>query len=329
MHEDRHRQHPPPSVQVRRIRTDAWPAREREAMFRELFGGDTIRVEPHRDEPLRIDATVIRYPGLAFVWGRRSPLRSDFTDGSDRLMFSLAGPAVARQFGRELLLDRGDAVALSGADHGTLTTLRTGRIATLEFPRGTLLSMLDDPRRRCAQRISKDSPALQLLRGYLRAVQPTDITDAVELPPMVIAHIHDLAAMAVGAGRATEQAAKAGGVRGARLRAIKNDLLANAETDLSIDALAARHRVSARYVRMLFEADGLSVTEFVREERLKRARAMLLSPRFADRRISEIAYQAGFNDVSYFNRCFRRRFGQPPSALRGDALSRAGSSRVQ
>jgi AraC-like DNA-binding protein len=35
-----------------------------------------------------------------------------------------------------------------------------------------------------------------------------------------------------------------------------------------------------------------------------------------DFRISEIAYQVGFNDLSYFNRTFRRRFGPSPGAMR-------------
>src|SRR4051794_4313466 len=104
---------------VIRIRTEDWPARERAAMFREMHGGDRIRVEPTSDEPLRIDATIIRYPELALLWGRRSPLRSHFADGNDRLLLNLGGPAVATQFGREILLDRGDAIALCGADRGT------------------------------------------------------------------------------------------------------------------------------------------------------------------------------------------------------------------
>jgi AraC-like DNA-binding protein len=41
--------------------------------------------------------------------------------------------------------------------------------------------------------------------------------------------------------------------------------------------------------------------------------------------VSDIAYLAGFNDVSYFHRAFRRRFGMTPSDLRnrprGDAAS--------
>ena len=37
----------------------------------------------------------------------------------------------------------------------------------------------------------------------------------------------------------------------------------------------------------------------------------------ADGRISDIAFACGFNDLSYFNRCFRRRFGLTPTAARG------------
>jgi len=44
---------------------------------------------------------------------------------------------------------------------------------------------------------------------------------------------------------------------------------------------------------------------------------MLLTDRTNDNlRISEIAYASGFSDISYFNRCFRRRFGFTPGSLR-------------
>lgn len=36
-----------------------------------------------------------------------------------------------------------------------------------------------------------------------------------------------------------------------------------------------------------------------------------------ERRISDVAVDCGFNDLSYFNRCFRRRFGLTPTAARG------------
>ena len=72
---------------------------------------------------------------------------------------------------------------------------------------------------------------------------------------------------------------------------------------------------------MLFESEGTSFTDFIREERLQRARSKLLSSRFDHLRISEIAYEVGFNDLSYFNRAFRRRFGQSPGQLRAGRLA--------
>lgn len=302
------------AARVVTIRTDDWPERDRVAMFHEVHGRDRIRVEPRPDEPLRIDAIMVRFPELGLLRGRRSPLRSEFVDGNDRLMLSLGGPAVATQFGRELHLEQGDAIALSGSDRGTLTTLQTGRIATVEFPRGGLLPLLKDPRLSCARRIPKHSSALRLLRGYI--AHATDWIGAPGLPQLAIAHIHDLAALAVGAGRDAEEIANGRAVRVARLQAIKGDILTRIQHELSLGEVAARHRVSPRYVRMLFESEGTSITEFVREERLRRARSLLLSPCSRGRRIAEIAYEVGFNDLSYFNRSFRRRFGHSPSELR-------------
>ena len=46
----------------------------------------------------------------------------------------------------------------------------------------------------------------------------------------------------------------------------------------------------------------------------------MLADRRNDRlKVSEIALACGFNEVSYFNRCFRRRFGATPSEFRDAA----------
>ena len=299
-----------------RIRTDDWAERDRVALFHELHGRDRIRIEPAGGESLRIDATIARFPDLALLWGWRSPLRSEFSDGNDRLILNLAGPAVAVQFGREVMLEPGDAIAFCGSDRGTLTTMRSGQITTLEFPRGALMPLVKDRRQACARRIPKDSMPLRLLRGYVNAARSESSIDALNLPELAIAHMYDLGAMALGAAREAEEAANGRGVRAARLRAIKDDILARLGRDIDLDALASRHAVSARYIRMLFENDGTSLTDFVREQRLQRARSMFLSPRYASRKIAEIAFEVGFNDLSYFNRAFRRRFGQSPSEAR-------------
>ena len=83
--------------------------------------------------------------------------------------------------------------------------------------------------------------------------------------------------------------------------------------------VAAKHRVSRRYLQLLFEEDGTTFTDFVLAQRLARAYRMLSDPRYAGQQIAALAYDAGFNDPSYFVRCFRRQYGLTPSDVRSAA----------
>jgi AraC-like DNA-binding protein len=50
-----------------------------------------------------------------------------------------------------------------------------------------------------------------------------------------------------------------------------------------------------------------------------RAHRLLTDPRRAGQKISTIAFDVGFGDLSYFNRAFRRHYGVAPSELRAAA----------
>ena len=69
-------------------------------------------------------------------------------------------------------------------------------------------------------------------------------------------------------------------------------------------------------VQRLFERKGVTFAEFVLEQRLLYARGLLGNPGAHQQKIATIAYTAGFGDLSYFNRVFRRRFGMTPSYWR-------------
>ena len=68
-----------------------------------------------------------------------------------------------------------------------------------------------------------------------------------------------------------------------------------------------------------------SFTERVNELRLQRAFALLIEPHGSARRISDIALEVGFSDISHFNRLFRTRFGVSPRSVRGAGGMRAES----
>jgi AraC-like DNA-binding protein len=89
--------------------------------------------------------------------------------------------------------------------------------------------------------------------------------------------------------------------------------------DQSLGTVAVRHGISPIYVRKLFEGQGSSFSEFVLGERLARVHRVLSDPRMSARPISAVAMEAGFGDLSYFNRAFRRRYGASPSDVRAAA----------
>ena len=139
---------------------------------------------------------------------------------------------------------------------------------------------------------------------------------AVEEAGMAIAtHLLDLASIGLGARGDLALKARRGGLRAVRLKAALTILQKRfAEPHFSAQKLAAAAGLSERYVNELLYEAGASFTVRLNELRLRKA-AELLANR--EGRVSDIAFECGFNDLSYFNRCFRRRFGLTPTAARG------------
>jgi AraC-like DNA-binding protein len=67
------------------------------------------------------------------------------------------------------------------------------------------------------------------------------------------------------------------------------------------------------FCKVFRKATGLRFTDYVARVRLADARTQLLNP---SRRISEIAYDVGFQSLTQFNRTFKRVFGQSPTEFR-------------
>jgi AraC-like DNA-binding protein len=110
-------------------------------------------------------------------------------------------------------------------------------------------------------------------------------------------------------------------MRAARLGAIKADIGEHlACRELTAGAVAGRHGITPRYVQRLFGQEGTTFSEFVLAQRLTQARRMLSDGLYAGWSITAIAFEAGFGDLSYFDRSFRRRYAASPSDVRKAAL---------
>lgn len=300
------------------------PERDRLAIFREQFGRKIARFE---FEPLtggfHADITVRAFAGLGLASVNHSLMRVGRTrellaDGDDSLVLQIPmGGCHALQFGREVVAEPGDAVLGSNADVGTFTCSLTGGVSLLlSLSPQDLRPLVRDFDAILLHRVPAQAPALRLLMTYIGIFQQGP-TLAPELQRLAVSHVYDLVAMVLGATRDASNVATGRGVRAARLRAIKADVVDHlGQRDLSINAVAKRNGISPVYIRKLFESEGTSFSEFALEQRLARAHRMLRDPRFSDRAISTIALEVGFGDLSYFNRTFRRRYGASPSELR-------------
>jgi len=88
------------------------------------------------------------------------------------------------------------------------------------------------------------------------------------------------------------------------------------DSDLSVDQLA--HCVSLSKVqtyRKVKAISGLSIVEFIRTVRLKKAAQLIVE---GSLNFSEIAFDTGFSTPSYFTKCFHDHFGKTPSEFAKD-----------
>ncbi|MFQ3669945.1 MAG: helix-turn-helix domain-containing protein [Verrucomicrobiia bacterium] len=89
--------------------------------------------------------------------------------------------------------------------------------------------------------------------------------------------------------------------------------------DLSLDQVAAYVHTSTYYFCKLFKrATGMTFTEYLTRVRIEKARALLAN---RQKRVSEIAFEVGFQSLSQFNRAFLRICGQSPSQYRSRELA--------
>jgi AraC-like DNA-binding protein len=83
---------------------------------------------------------------------------------------------------------------------------------------------------------------------------------------------------------------------------------------LSLSTVAQAAGASVfHFCKVFHKSTGLKFTDYVARVRLEDARTQLLNP---NRRISEVAYDVGFQSLTQFNRMFKRVFGQSPTEFR-------------
>jgi AraC-like DNA-binding protein len=302
---------------------------QRFSMWRDLYNerhGDAEigRIEDrpfhsHSEFTLIGDVGIARCAGTFGVYERTKKHVATDTRG-DFLIGFLHGNARMRvaQRGRELTLTPGQVAFYTNAEPYENLPESESVSAGLCVPRALLLALVPNAEDLLFKPLDPSLPAARHLARYIDFLLTSgEVADDPQLMSRISTTLIDLMVLSLGANGAVAEAAQARGLRAARVQ----DILAEVQAQFSVPNFSARNvadklGLSARYVHDLLQETGVTFTEHVLELRLQKARTMVGDAANDRRKISEIAFACGFSDISYFNQCFRRRFGASPRGFR-------------
>jgi AraC-like DNA-binding protein len=307
--------------------TEQVPPRDRLALWVDAVCDNLVHVdcEPRRDQlfsgQLRIDvvslfrvATITSTAALV----TRSP-RQIARDAVDNFVLAIhqAGDATMIQYGRDAVPKPGDLVLHDMTRPWRIHIGGDFTQTLLLFPRTRLLRRLGHAEPYLGMRIDGTVGVAGMLSPLLRQLPSHLDGTPAATRERVAENLLDLIATAlVSTGNMVPLSA------GMTLARVKLWLETHLDEELSAERIAAQCRLSVRHLNRLFAREGTSLMHHVWERRLARCHADLTDPAMHARSITEIAFAAGFNDLSHFSRSYRARHGCAPRETRDAAAEK-------
>ena len=223
---------------------------------------------------------------------------------------------LSRQGGASCEATPGDALLLRADQAGSVESSAGTSLHSVFIDNERVLPLLREKLPRACRRLSGDAPALKLLSAWLQALSAAEVSLDGHLKAVIEAHLVDLVVMALDPRADAGQEAELRTGRSARLHAVLDQLALRSREQITAADVGAGIGISERYVRQLLEQTGRSFSEHLIELRLQNAFRILSDPRHEHRKVIDIAEEAGFVNISHFNRSFRRRFSMTPYEAR-------------
>lgn len=309
------------------LSTDNIAPRDRTEWFSHQFSTAyyPVLVQPVGDSPLSIHSSTHVLGDVSFSFNSLSPHQATSTrvqtsNAPDTLMIfvKLSGnPYDIRHDRDEVSVKKGQ-----GLIHRVCGDLNTRSEASassvyMRLPSNVIGQISSKTYQRNFLVVPENQASLELLVRYLSILKTQDIMPN-DVARVAREHIIDLSALVVGAVGDVRHQAFCRGVMAARLQ-VAREFIDQALFDPHLnDEVVAKHLgVTPRYVRKLFEStEAGGCAAYIKQQRLRAAKRIITSPSSLDKKIIDIAFSCGFNDIGTFNRLFKSMFGMSPSELR-------------
>ncbi len=243
----------------------------------------------------------------------RGERASDAGGAGYLLSWQLEGKAYITQGDTRIVLHPGELAVIDGRLPMHISFPDNVSRIVAKLPVHSIESRLPNIRRSHAFALRPSGPFSDVLLSYLKELSSgtQDLTsDDINLLSDNICNLLKITS-------------RQGGVGGGASRDLQREAVLNyirrraSDPALSLDVAAGQLNMSTRLVQKLLHETQTSFTTELNRERLALAAQLLSVQRNAA--VSEVAYGAGFNDVSHFNHLFKRHHGVTPTQYRQDS----------
>ncbi|MFF5533450.1 helix-turn-helix domain-containing protein [Streptomyces cinerochromogenes] len=309
--------------------TESVPAHRRRVYWRDVlsqtFGAVDISVPEEvyagtvRTSPLgRIRRVTVEGDPMQTLRTRRL-IAGSADDNHVVVMLVSRGNARVEQDTRDAYVGSGTLFVYDRARPLRLTFPEPFRTKSLVLPRH-LLGLGESELRRITASPLRPEPGLgSLVTSFLSRLVDTAATYPQQTGESIARSVVDLVQTVAEErlGRAAADTPTAARMSLLRIRAYIDQHLT--DPDLTPEAIARAHHISVRYLHKLFEAEDVTVGQWIQQRRLERCRRDLARRHAAGLTIAAVANRWGFSSASHFSRVFRIAYGVSPAEWRRTA----------
>lgn len=310
-----------PNGSLQSLRTTDLPKFDPMSIWNE-FASETVAkmsVMPHRPEKYQAHLSRVKVGRIGLTWIETSAVTINVEGGQvgawsapagDAFLLSIqeAGTCIAEVGGQETMVRPGEMVLLDASLPlpWRIISLQPTRTLTIKFPADLLLELVKDAKAFCGSKFSADVPKIalgsSLLLSLKHAIEADPDEDWDESYADILPNIVARTFFGYPREVITPQSRS---LRQLACAIVERDL---DDPDLSIGGIADELGTSVRTIQRAFLEIGLTPRRFILERRIATV-AESLKKGHNSTSITDVALAAGFNNISYFAREFRKHMG--------------------
>ncbi len=222
-----------------------------------------------------------------------------------------------RQMGRDVRCEPGGFIIERGDEPYRFMYEQPNDLFVLKVSKASLSERIRQPDRFCAQVYDATAGTAGLFRSMAAQAQRQLSASDPSTRSVIGRQLLELLSLTL-EGAQDAAGSSNSSVRSAHLARIDRFILANlGDQGLSPDTIAEACGISKRYLHDLFKDVNGTVSQQIRDQRLRAACDMLRSTRRLP--LAEVAYRCGFSDQAQFSRLFKSKYAKTPSEYRNEA----------